>query len=376
MISELAKSFLKEFHPDANIEDWQNWRWQMRKRYQCIEDISQVLSLSEQERIALTDNKRAFPVSITPHMMAMIDRLNSDDPLRRTLIPVPDEFLISKGEYSDPLGEDKHSPFPGLVHKYPDRVLFLMTDHCPVYCRYCTRSRLVGGNADFTSTKKQWLRSIQYIKDNQNIHDVLISGGDPFIFSDDKIIWLLEQLQGIKHLDYIRIGTKIPVSLPQRFTNELIERLKRFHPLYLSIHINHSAELAEESLHCLNRLADAGLPMGSQTVLLKGINDEPETIQSLMRLLIKNRVKPYYLLQCDPIAGSAHFKTSVQTGLDIMHYLRGRTSGYAIPQLILDVPEGGGKIPLVPEYIKGRDGDDLLIENYQGKAGFRYHDPI
>ena len=329
----------------------------MQNRYENYEIISKVINLTDDETAALKNNKRHFPVSVTPYMMSLIDPNDHNDPIRRTLIPVNAEFEINPGEYIDPLGEDKHSPFPGLVHKYPDRVLLLMTDFCPVYCRYCTRSRLVGGNADFAVSKKQWQKAIDYIDANTQIHDVLISGGDPFIFSDDKLSWLLERLRKIKHLDYIRIGSKMPISLPQRFTKTLIERLKQFQPLFISIHVNHINELSEEANESCERLADAGFPLGSQTVLLKGINDQPDIIQDLMRALLRVRVKPYYLLQCDPIQGSAHFKTPVQTGLDIIHYLRGRTSGYAIPQFILDIPEGGGKIALVPEYITGRSGD-------------------
>ena len=262
-ISSKSRQYISRYHPELSDEDWNHWRWQMQNRLGTLEQIEKIIQLTDSERSALTDPKRNFPVSITPYMMALIDPVNHLDPIRRTLIPVEDEFVINEGEYRDPLGEDKHSPFPGLVHKYPDRALLLMTDRCPVYCRYCTRSRLVGGKADFSITKMQWQRSIDYIDEHQDIHDVLISGGDPFMFADDKLYWLLERLSQIDHLDYIRIGTKMPISLPQRFTSELIERLKHFHPLYLSIHVNHIDELTPESEYICQKLADAGIPLGS-----------------------------------------------------------------------------------------------------------------
>ena len=285
-----------------------------------------------------------------------------------------DEFEISEDEFSDPLAEDDHSPVPGIVHRYPDRVLFLVTDYCPVYCRYCTRSRLVGGKSQFDMNLIQWERGIRYIRRTKEIRDVLISGGDPLVYPDDRLEWLLANLHSIPHVEIIRIGTKIPFVLPQRITPNLARIFKRYHPLYLSLHVNHPQEITLESSQACERLANAGIPLGSQTVLLKGINDCVETIRTLMHQLLKIRVKPYYLLQCDPINGSSHFRTSVETGVKIIHGLRGHTSGYAVPHFIIDLPGGGGKISLVPEYIYGKEENKLMISNFEGRKGFRYPD--
>ncbi|MCJ8328711.1 MAG: KamA family radical SAM protein [Lentisphaeria bacterium] len=360
--------------PEHRAPDVDDWKWQMQNRLRTAEDFDHCFNLTDSERSALTDSERPFPVSITPYYAGLIDPQDADDPLRKTMIPRLDEFVAGEGEYDDPLAEDVNSPVPGLVHRYEDRVLFLMTDHCPVYCRYCTRSRLVGGNADFEMTKRRWQQSIEYIQAHTEIHDVLISGGDPLTFSDEKLEWLLSRLADIKHLDFIRIGTKVPVVMPQRITTKLCEMLKKYHPVFMSIHVIHPNEITDESSAAFKKLADAGIPLGSQTVLLKGVNDTSACILKLMRLLLKNRVRPYYLLQCDPIKGSAHFRTKVEKGIEIIKDLRGHLSGYGIPQFILDVPNGGGKIPLVPDYITGRENDYLKITNYKGETGYSYYD--
>ena len=346
----------------------------MQHRLNSLEALERVFALSDDELQALREPGRQFPVSLTPYYASLLSLQDAENPLRKTMIPVPDEFKVSEGEYSDPLGEDKNSPVPSIVHKYIDRALFLVTDHCPIYCRYCTRSRLVGGNADFEMTKRQWQKGIDYIAAHSEIHDVLISGGDPLIFSDAKLEWLLKRLSAIPHLDYIRIGSKIPVAMPMRITDELCQMLKKYHPLFMSIHITHPAELTSEGSMALQKLAEAGIPLGSQTVLLKGVNDEPNTMLILMRKLLQNRVKPYYLLQCDPILGSTHFRTPVEKGIEILEFLRGKISGYGIPQFILDIPEGGGKIPLVPEYIEKREENYIYLKNYAGIEGFTYFD--
>jgi lysine 2,3-aminomutase len=264
---------------------------------------------------------------------------------------------------------------PGLVHRYPDRVLFLTTGFCSTYCRYCTRSRAVGEtNGEYSFKVSYWEKAAQYIEANPNIRDCLLSGGDPLSIGDDKLEWLLKRLRSIKHLEFLRIGTKIPVVMPQRITKDLCRILKKYHPLWFSIHFTHPDELTPETEEACNRLADAGIPMGSQTVLLKGINDNIETMKPLMHGLLKLRVKPYYLYQCDPVSGSAHFRTSVESGLEIIRQLRGHTTGYAVPQFVVDAPGGGGKIPLLPDYVVGREGDDLLLTNFEGGI-YRYPDP-
>ncbi|MDH3964144.1 MAG: KamA family radical SAM protein, partial [Deltaproteobacteria bacterium] len=292
-------------------------------------------------------------------------------PLRRTVVPVGGEHLHSQGEAEDPLEEDHDSPVPGIVHRYPDRVLFFVTDFCSSYCRYCTRSRMVGHNKDFKM--EQWQRGIDYIKATPGVRDVLLSGGDPLTLPDEKLEWLLSRLRRIPHVELLRIGSKVPVVLPQRITAPLTRMLKRYHPIWMSIHFTHPDELTPESSQACERLADAGIPLGSQTVLLAGINDDVETMKRLVHGLLKIRVKPYYLYQCDPIWGSAHFRTPVEKGLEIIQGLRGHTSGYAVPTYAIDAPGGGGKIPLLTDYVVGREGDYLVLKNYEGRI-FRYPD--
>ena len=374
VVDDARIQFRTQHFPECSEEQWNDWRWQMRNRLRSSADFARVLTLSEDEEKALSQRER-FSSAITPYYASLLPADLADDPLRRTVVPNLAEFAVSHGDCQDPLAEDSHSPVPGIIHRYPDRVLFLVTDHCPVYCRYCTRSRLVGGNADFDLTRRQWQRGIDYIAATPSIHDVLISGGDPLIMGDDRLDWLLSRLSGISHLDYIRIGSKVPVVLPTRVTPSLCRMLKKHHPLFMSIHITHPRELTSEAGEACMRLADAGLPLGSQTVLLKGVNDDAQTLRDLMRGLLRIRVRPYYLLQCDPITGSGHFRTSLEHGKSLIRELRGHLSGYAIPHYIVDLPGGGGKIPLVPEYITGHDGKDWIATNFQGIPGFRYPDP-
>ena len=317
-----------------------------------------------------------LPFAITPYYLSLLDPDNAEQPLRRTMIPVTDEYLRVAGEAEDPLGEDRDSPVPGIVHRYPDRVLFLVANSCASNCRYCTRSRMVE-NPDSNSIffQSQWEQAIVYIDAHTEVRDVLLSGGDPLTLSDEKLDWLLSRLRRIPHVEFLRIGTKVPVVMPQRITTSLTRVLKRSHPLWVSIHFTHPDELTPETVEACARLADAGVPLGSQTVLLAGINDSVDTMKRLMHGLLKARVKPYYLYQCDPIVGSSHFRTPVQKGLEIIQGLRGHTSGYAVPSYVIDAPGGGGKIPLLPEYVVGRDGDELVLRNYQG-LHFRYPDPL
>jgi lysine 2,3-aminomutase len=373
-LGETSLAFKQQHFPDVPLSDWCDWRWQLRHRLQTADDLAGVIALTDAEYQALTQPGRAFPVSVTPYYASLLSADDPCHPLRRTVIPTPAEFETHPGDMIDPLAEDDHSPVPGIVHRYPDRALFLVTDYCPVYCRYCTRSRLVGGNAPFSFSKTQWQRGIDYIADTPAIRDVLVSGGDPLVYSDDQLTWLLQRLRAIPHLEMIRIGSKIPMVLPQRVTPELCSMLKRLHPLYMSVHITHPAELTEEAAQACTRLADAGIPLGSQTVLLQGVNDDADTMRTLMHGLLKIRVRPYYLLQCDPIQGSAHLRTPVAKGIEIIKALRGHTTGYAVPHYIVDVPGGGGKISLDPEYITGRDEQGLVITNFQGMEGFHYPD--
>jgi lysine 2,3-aminomutase len=271
---------------------------------------------------------------------------------------------------SDPCGEDSHSPVPGLVHRYPDRVLFLVTDRCAAYCRYCTRSRLVS-NATGYDFHPEFDKQIEYIRNTPSIRDVLLSGGDALLLSDDKLAYLLGQLRAIKHVEFLRIGTRIPIFLPQRITPALCDMLKKFHPLFISVHSNHPRELTTEVRDALGRLADAGIPLGNQSVLLRDVNDDPVVMKALVQKLLMCRVRPYYIYQCDLISGSAHLRASVQKGLEIMESLRGHTTGYAVPQYVIDAPGGGGKVPISPDYVLSKNSERILIRNFEGKV-FEY----
>ncbi len=372
--SERSRAFRRRFFPQASAGDWNDWRWQLRNRIRDMAGLSRIIRLSDDERDAVARHDGPLPVGITPYYASLLSETDPAQPLRRTHIPVGDEYLRGPGEYDDPLGEDHASPVPGLVHRYPDRVLFLTTGFCGTYCRYCTRSRLVGGGGEVTFNLTQWQRAVDYIAATPSVRDVLLSGGDPLTIATDKLEWLLSRLRAIPHVEFIRIGSKVPFVLPQRVTRDLTRMLRRYHPLWLSLHATHPDELTPEVAESTARLADAGIPLGSQTVLLRGINDNVETIRALMHGLLKLRVKPYYLFQCDPITGSAHFRTPVETGVAIIRGLRGHTTGYAVPHFVIDAPGGGGKVALVPDSIAGRDGDDLLVRNFEGDI-YRYHDP-
>ena len=371
--SPRTRAFRKRFYPEVTSLEWSNWHWQYGNRIKDVDALSQFIWLSEDERNAMNHHEGSIPVAITPYYTSLLDEFDSSQPLRRMVVPVTDERHRTAVEADDPLGEEHDSPVPGIVHRYPDRVLFLVTDTCSTYCRYCTRSRMVGSHGKAMSNTDAWEGAIEYIEKNPQIRDVLLSGGDPLTLSDERLEWLLARLRKISHIELLRIGTKIPVVLPQRITPKLTYILKRFHPLWISIHVNHPDELTPEMSQACTRLANAGIPLGSQTVLLNKINDDVETMMRLVHGLLKIRVKPYYLYQCDPIPGSSHFRTPVRAGLDIIEGLRGHTTGYAVPTYVIDAPGGGGKIPLIPDYAVGRDGNDLMLRNYEGNI-YRYPD--
>ena len=306
--------------------------------------------------------------------MSLLDPENPLQALRKTVVPTTREFVRTPGEADDPLGEDGHSPVPGLVHRYPDRVLLLPLDFCSTYCRYCTRSRVVG-HGEIQPNVERLEAIFHYLEEATQVRDVLISGGDPLALSDEKLDWIIGRLRQIPHIEFIRIGTKMPAVLPQRITPELCTMLRKYHPIWMSVHYLHPEECTVESKQACERLIDAGIPLGSQTVLLKGVNDEVEIMKELVHKLLLMRVRPYYLYQCDPISGSSHFRTPVSKGLEIIQGLRGFTTGYAVPTFVIDAPGGGGKIPLQVDSVIGRDGDDLLLRNFEGKT-FRYPDPI
>ncbi len=373
-ISPRSHEFRRRFFPGASAADWNDWRWQLRHRVRDLAGLARIINLSDDEADAIRHHRGSLPVGITPYYLSLFDREDPAQPLRRTHIPVSGEYLRSPGEADDPLGEDHDAAVPGLVHRYPDRVLFLTTGFCSTYCRYCTRSRMVGEpGGEYSFSVPQWERAIDYIAAHTEVRDVLLSGGDPLTLADEKLDWLLSRLSAIPHVEFLRIGSKVPVVLPQRITRALCRVLRRYHP-WVSIHVTHPDELTPEVGEACARLADAGLPLGSQTVLLKGINDDVAVMKRLMHGCLMNRIKPYYLYQCDPITWSAHFRTTVDKGLEIIRGLRGHTTGYAVPTYVIDAPGGGGKIPLIPDYVVGRDGDDLVLRNFEGGL-YRYRDP-
>jgi lysine 2,3-aminomutase len=374
VLPDRSRRFLHRFFPGVSEKEWNSWQWQLRNSYTRLSQLSEVISPEENEIRPRPGVNDSLPLRITPYYASLLDPVDSRHALRRTVVPVLDEFIRGPGEESDPLSEDGDSPVPNLVHRYPDRVLFLVTGFCATYCRYCTRSHMVASNKCHVG-RAAWQPALDYIKGHREVRDVLISGGDALTMADSQIEYLLTALRAIPHVEIIRIGTKVPVVMPQRITKPLLSILRKAHPLFMSIHFTHPDELTPEVGKACNMLADAGIPLGSQTVLLKGVNDNVVVMRKLFQGLLKMRVRPYYLYQCDPVLGSAHFRTSVKKGLEIMDGLRGHTSGYAVPQYVIDAPGGGGKIPLLPDYFRGRQGSDIKLRNYEGKL-FYYPDIV
>jgi len=358
--------------PDV-MNDWNDYKWQLRHRVDTLAELETRLDLTDEERAGVLLAGTKLAMSITPHFFNLIDRHNPACPIRRQVIPRIEEGWNSPEERADPCGEDSHMPVPGLVHRYPDRVLFLVTDRCASYCRYCTRSRVVSGVGE-QHLETQWEEAFRYLENAPQVRDVLLSGGDPLLFSDDRLDVILTRLRAIPHIQFIRIGTRIPIFLPQRITPELCNMLHKHHPLFISIHSNHPRELTAEVHSALGRLADAGIQLGNQSVLLRGVNDSAAIQQALVHKLLMCRVRPYYLYQCDLINGSSHLRTGVAEGVAIIESLRGHTTGYAIPQLVIDGPGGGGKIPINPNYLIDTAPGGVTLRNFEGKI-FEYPDP-
>ena len=355
--------------PDA---EWNDWKWQLKNRVTRIDQLERLLpSMTREERAGvLLAGESKLAMAVTPYYFNLLDASDELCPIRRQVIPRLEETTTAPWETLDPVGEDAHSPVPGLVHRYPDRVLFLVTDRCAAYCRYCTRSRLVS-NASGYDFHPEFDRQIAYIAEHTEIRDVLLSGGDPLLFNDEKLEYLLGRLRAIPHVEFLRIGTRVPIFLPQRITPELCAMLRQFHPLFVSIHTNHPRELTTEVREALGRMADVGIPLGNQSVLLRHVNDEPVVMKALVQKLLLCRVRPYYIYQCDLIAGSAHLRSTVSRGLEIMDSLRGHTTGYAVPQYVIDAPGGGGKIPVNPGYILRKSATKVILRNFEGKV-FEY----
>jgi lysine 2,3-aminomutase len=367
--TEKSLNFLNRFFPGVSAVEWSDWKWQVKNSIKDLQQLRHFIRLSPDEEMLILENSANLPLRITPYYLSLVDPDDENQAIRKSVVPVISEYFRTKDENPDPLCEHGDQVAPNLIHRYPDRVLFLITGFCSTYCRYCTRSHMVAKKDKSHFSLKELAPAFTYIRNHPEIRDVLLSGGDPLTLSEEKLFAILDELKTIPHVEMIRIGTKVPVVLPQRITFSLVERLKKYHPLYMSIHFTHPDELTPETIEACTRLANVGIPLGSQTVLLKGINDDVEVMKSLMHKLLKARVRPYYLYQCDPIPGSAHFRTPVEKGLEIIKGLRGHTSGYAVPHYVIDAPGGGGKIPLLPEYYLGRDeAGNVKLKNYEDKT--------
>jgi lysine 2,3-aminomutase len=362
------------------LEQWNDWRWQLANRLNTVDELSRVISLTPQEVEGLSASGR-FRVDITPYFATLLDSQDPNCPLRRQVIPTGQERVPFTAEMVDSLGEDAHSPVPGLVHRYPDRVLMLVTTQCASYCRYCTRSRIVGDpGAQFS--RKDYDAQIRYIAGNPEVRDVLLSGGDPLVLPQRVLEDLLRRLRAIPHVEVLRIGSRVPVFLPQRINPDLVEMLRQFHPLWMNVHFNHPKEITPAVEVALARLADAGIPLGCQSVLLSGVNDCPNVMKDLVQKLVRNRVRPYYIYQCDLVHGAGHFRTPVAVGIEIIEALRGHTSGFAVPTFVVDAPGGGGKVPIMPQYLLSQSADRVVVRNFEGlittytqPTEYRRHEP-
>jgi lysine 2,3-aminomutase len=345
--------------------NWSDWHWQIRNQIRTPEDLGALIDLSENEKQEIKKAAAVFPMAITPYYASLIDWNDPSCPIRMQCIPSTQELNFGLEEMDDPLKEEAFSPLPGLIHRYPDRVLLLVTLECSTYCRHCTRKRKVGDPTKAINIQGID-EGIKYIQNHHEIRDVLLSGGDPFFLGDQLLENIIRKIREISHVEVIRIGTRTPVVLPQRITTPLVKMLQKYHPIWINTHFNHPREFTPASTHALAKLADAGIPLGNQTVLLKGINDSTAVIKELVHLLVKNRVRPYYLYHCDYSRGIQHFRTSIAAGVEILENLIGYTSGFAIPTYVVDIPGGGGKVPIFPEYLQSINGSEVLLKNFEG----------
>lgn len=364
---------LLERWKDVPESDWEDWHWQISNRIMTHDGLKDILQLTPSEVIGVKRSKGRLLMAVPPYWLSLIDPMRQTCPIRRQAIPTSEEFEVSLNDMEDPCGEDKDSPVPGLVHRYPDRVLLLVTEKCAMYCRHCTRRRLVGSETHLTS-RQNFEQAYDYIRSNRRVRDVLISGGDPLMLPDETIEDILKNLRAIPNVEFIRLGTRMPVTVPMRVTENLISIFKKYSPVWISLHFNHPKEITKRCKKACDMLADSGIPMGSQTVLLRGINDRPSAMRRLMHELLKIRVRPYYIYQCDPAKGISHFRTPVSVGINIMEKLRGHTSGYSVPTYVVDAPGGGGKIPVAPNYVISQAKGMFTLRNYAGNI-FTYYEP-
>jgi len=358
---------------DVSPEEWNDWRWQIRNRISSLEQLKEVIDLNEDEEKGVEQCLQTFRMAITPYYASLMDPEDRSCPVRKQAVPTGLEVRYSVSDMSDPLHEDVDSPVEGLTHRYPDRVLLLVTDQCSMYCRHCTRRRMAGGT-DKARSKEQIEQAIDYVRRTPRVRDVLISGGDGLLIPDDLIEYILKELKAIEHVELIRFGSRAPVVMPQRITDELCRMLAKYHPIYLNTHFNHPKEINEVSAAACERLSNAGIPLGNQSVLLAGINDCPQILKKLSHELLKNRVRPYYIYQCDLSQGIEHFRTSVGAGIEAIENLRGHTTGLGVPTFVVDAPGGGGKIPVMPQYLISQSPTKIVLRNFEGGI-YTYSEP-
>ena len=351
--------------PDVSDEQWNDWKWQVKNRIETLEELKKYVKLSPEEEEGVKQSLDSFRMAITPYYLSLVDLDSPDCPIRKQCVPTLQETLSYDGMLEDPLGEDVYSPVPGLTHRYPDRVLFLITDMCSMYCRHCTRRRF-SGQKDHELGIDRIDKCIEYIAKTPLVRDVLLSGGDALMCSDERLEYIISKLRAIPHVEVIRIGTRVPVVCPQRVTDGLCNMLKKYHPIWVNTHFNHPYEITPESTEACAKLANAGIPLGNQSVLLRGVNDCVNIMLELVHGLVKMRVRPYYIYQCDLSVGLGHFRTSVAKGIEIMEGLRGHTSGFCIPTYVIDAPGGGGKIPIMPNYLISQGPGKVVIRNFEG----------
>ena len=350
---------------DVTDEQWNDWHWQVANRLDSVEKIKQVINLTPQEEEDIAKVLNGFRVGITPYYASLMDPDDPYCPVRMQAVPTIAETHRGEADMLDPLHEDEDSPAPGLTHRYPDRVLFLITDQCSMYCRHCTRRRLAG-ETDGARSMDDINACIEYIRKTPVVRDVLLSGGDCLCVEDDVLEYIISELRKIEHVEIVRLGSRTPVVMPQRITDDLCNMLKKYHPIWLNTHFNHPKEMTPEAAAACQKLADAGIPLGNQSVLCRGINDDVHVMRNLMHVLVKNRVRPYYIYQCDLSLGIEHFRTPVSKGIEIIEGLRGHTSGYAVPTFVVDAPGGGGKTPVMPQYAISQTPDKVILRNYEG----------
>ncbi|WMJ79324.1 lysine 2,3-aminomutase [Clostridium sp. MB40-C1] len=368
MSKKNKKQNITSINWEEKYSSWKDWKWQINHSIKDIDTFEKLLGITidEKEKSDMEITMRKFPMSITPYYLSLIDVNDyKNDPIYKQAFPSSKELIINKYDMIDPLAEDKDSPVEGVTHRYPDRVLLHISNVCGMYCRHCTRKRKVG-DIDCIPDKETIKKGIDYIKNTPQVRDVLLSGGDPFLLSDEYLEWILKEVSSIPHVEVIRIGTRTPVVLPYRITDNLVSMLKKYHPLWINTHFNHPREITKSSRNALKKLADAGIPLGNQSVLLAGVNDCPHIMKKLVQKLVQNRVRPYYIYQCDMSEGLSHFRTSIGKGIEIMESLRGHTSGFAIPTFVVDAPGGGGKIPVMPNYLVSWSDNKVILRNYEG----------